>query len=155
MEVKMDVSAGVLALESGFVHGVPGPKGDKGEKGDPGEPGPKGDKGDAGPVGAQGPQGEQGLQGEKGDKGDKGDTGSAGAAASINGVNALTLSANGGVSASQSGSTLTLSVSGTFAGEAAANSAAQTPGSSLLRNSRLLSADTDPTVNGEINWTYG
>lgn len=149
MEVKMDVSAGVLALEGGFVHGVPGPKGDKGEKGDPG---PKGDKGDAGAVGAQGPQGEQGLQGERGDKGDKGDTG---AAASINGVNALTLTGNGGVSAAQSGSTLTLSVTGTFAGEAAANSAAQTPGTSLLRNSRLLSADTDPTVNGEINWTYG
>lgn len=31
----------------------------------------------------------------------------------------------------------------------------QSPGTSLLRNSKLVSSDTNPTVNGEINWTYG
>jgi len=30
----------------------------------------------------------------------------------------------------------------------------QTPGSSCLRNTKLVSADTNPSVNGEINWTY-
>lgn len=43
---------------------------------------------------------------------------------------------------------------GTFAGQVAANSSAQTPDTSLLRNSRLVSADTAPTVNGEICWKY-
>lgn len=43
---------------------------------------------------------------------------------------------------------------GTFAGQVVANSSGQTPGTSLLRNSKLVSADTNPTVNGEINWTY-
>ena len=75
--------------------------------------------------------------------------------ATINGVNALTISGNGGVDATQNGSTLILTVSGTFAGQAAAASSAQTTGTSLLRNSKIVSADTDPTVNGEINWTYG
>lgn len=31
----------------------------------------------------------------------------------------------------------------------------QTPDTSLLRNSKLVTADTNPTVNGEICWTYG
>lgn len=100
-------------------------------------------------VGSQGPTGPAGPAGANGQDG------AAGANATINGVNALTIAGNGGVSASQSGSTLNLSVSGTFAGQAVANSAGQTPGTSLLRNSKLVSADTDPTVNGEINWTYG
>lgn len=43
---------------------------------------------------------------------------------------------------------------GTFAGPVVANSSGQTPGVSLLRNSKLVSADTNPTVNGEIFWTY-
>ena len=30
----------------------------------------------------------------------------------------------------------------------------QTPSSSLLRNTRLVSSDTNPSVNGEICWTY-
>lgn len=84
----------------------------------------------------------------------KGDPGPAGAAATINGVNALNIAAGNGINATQSGSTLTLSVAGTFAGQVVANSSGQTPGTSLLRNSRLVSADTNPTVNGEINWTY-
>ena len=129
----------------------------KGEKGDTGPQGPKGDTGDTGP---QGPKGDTGAQGPKGDKGDTGPqgpagaNGAAGANATINGVNALTISGNGGVSASQSGSTLNLSVSGTFAGQVVANSAGQTPGTMLVRNSKLVSAEETPTVNGEICWVY-
>ena len=44
---------------------------------------------------------------------------------------------------------------GTFAGAVVANSAGQDPGTSLVRNSRLVAEDTTPTVNGEIFWTYG
>lgn len=45
---------------------------------------------------------------------------------------------------------------GTFTGTVkAAGEGYQAPGTSLLRNSRLVSADTTPTVNGEIFWTYG
>lgn len=43
---------------------------------------------------------------------------------------------------------------GTFAGAVKANASGQTPGTSLLRNSKLVSAETNPTVNGEIYWTY-
>ena len=43
---------------------------------------------------------------------------------------------------------------GTLAGQVVANGSGQTPGASPLRNSRLVSADTNPTVNGEICWTY-
>ena len=99
----------------------------------------------------KGPKGDQGIQGIQGPKGD---TGPAGANATINGVNALTIAAGNGISASQSGNTLNLSVAGTFAGQVVANSSGQTHGTSLLRNSKLVSADTNPTVNGEICWTY-
>lgn len=43
---------------------------------------------------------------------------------------------------------------GTFAGQVVANSSGQAVGTSLLRNSKLVSAETNPTVNGEICWTY-
>lgn len=43
---------------------------------------------------------------------------------------------------------------GTFAGKVVANASGQDVGTSLLRNSKLVSADTNPTVNGEICWTY-
>lgn len=43
---------------------------------------------------------------------------------------------------------------GTFAGQVAANTSAQTPGNYLLRNSKLVSAESTPTVNGEICWLY-
>lgn len=52
----------------------------------------------------------------------------------------------------QAASTIT---AGTFAGAVVANSSGQTYSTSLLRNSKLVSAETNPTVNGEINWTYG
>lgn len=62
--------------------------------------------------------------------------------------------ANIGAAASshkQDASTIT---AGTFAGQVVANSSGQTPTTSLLRNSSLVSAETNPTVNGEICWTY-
>ena len=43
---------------------------------------------------------------------------------------------------------------GTFAGQVVANSSGQDAATSLLRNSKLASSETDPTVNGEINWAY-
>lgn len=43
---------------------------------------------------------------------------------------------------------------GTFGGQVVANSSGQAVGTSLLRNSKIVSADTNPTVNGEICWTY-
>lgn len=43
---------------------------------------------------------------------------------------------------------------GTFAGQVIANSSSQAASTSLLRNSKLVSTDTNPTVNGEICWTY-
>lgn len=43
---------------------------------------------------------------------------------------------------------------GTFAGQVVANSSGQTPNASLLRNSKLVTTETNPTVNGEICWVY-
>ena len=45
---------------------------------------------------------------------------------------------------------------GTFSGTVkAAGEGYQDPSTYMLRNTRLASADTTPTVNGEICWTYG
>lgn len=44
---------------------------------------------------------------------------------------------------------------GTFTGTIKAGSSYQSYSTSLLRNSKLVSTDTTPTVNGEICWTYG
>ena len=52
---------------------------------------------------------------------------------------------------SQSASSIT---AGTFAGEVIANSSGQTYSTYCLRNTRLASSDTNPTVNGQICWTY-
>lgn len=52
---------------------------------------------------------------------------------------------------SQAASTIS---AGTFAGQVVANSSGQTPGTSLLRNSKLVNTETNPTVNGEIVWNY-
>lgn len=43
---------------------------------------------------------------------------------------------------------------GTFNGAVVANSSGQTPATSLLRNSKLVATETNPTVNGEICWQY-
>ena len=169
--------------ETGQWVGIPalaGPKGEKGEKGEQGIQGVQGPKGDTGATGPQGPKGDTGAtgavgpQGPKGEKGDPGDTGpqgpagangAAGANATINGVNALTITTGTGLSGSQSGDTYTLSLAshnqaastitaGTFAGQVVANASGQTPGTMLVRNSKLVSAEETPTVNGEICWVY-
>lgn len=45
---------------------------------------------------------------------------------------------------------------GTFTGTVKAGGASyESPTTYLLRNTRLASSDTTPTVNGEICWTYG
>lgn len=44
---------------------------------------------------------------------------------------------------------------GTFAGQVVANASGQAPGTSLVRNSKLVATEETPTVNGEIFWTYG
>lgn len=44
---------------------------------------------------------------------------------------------------------------GTFTGTIKAGNSYQSYSTSLLRNSKLVSSDTTPSVNGEINWTYG
>ena len=51
----------------------------------------------------------------------------------------------------QAASTIT---AGTFAGQVVANSGGETYSTYCLRNQRLASSDTNPTVNGEICWTY-
>lgn len=51
----------------------------------------------------------------------------------------------------QSASTIT---AGTFTGEVIANAEAQTPATSLLRNSKLVAAETNPENEGEIIWVY-
>ena len=61
------------------------------------------------------------------------------------------LSGKAASSHNQSASTIT---AGTFAGQVVANSSGQAVGTSLLRNSKLVSTETNPTVNGEICWTY-
>lgn len=44
---------------------------------------------------------------------------------------------------------------GTFTGTVKAGSSGESYSTYLLRNTRLASSDTTPTVNGEICWTYG
>jgi len=44
---------------------------------------------------------------------------------------------------------------GTFAGQVVANSSGQAPGTSLIRNSKIVSEEATPTVNGEIFWVRG
>lgn len=51
----------------------------------------------------------------------------------------------------QAASTIT---AGTFAGQVVANSSGQSYSTYCLRNTRLASSDTNPTVNGQICWTY-
>lgn len=43
---------------------------------------------------------------------------------------------------------------GSFNGYVSAGDYYQTPSTSLLRNSKLVSTETDATYNGEIFWTY-
>lgn len=41
---------------------------------------------------------------------------------------------------------------GTFGGQVAANAAGQTPSAFVLRNSKIVLADENPTIEGEIVW---
>lgn len=68
----------------------------------------------------------------------------------INNIN-TSISGKANSSHSQAASTIT---GGTFAGTMYAHSSYQTPGTSLIRNSKLVTSETNPTVNGEINWVY-
>lgn len=43
---------------------------------------------------------------------------------------------------------------GTFAGQVIANASGQSPSVSCVRNSKLVSAETNPTIEGEFCWTY-
>lgn len=43
---------------------------------------------------------------------------------------------------------------GTFAGQVVAESSNQTPSTMLIRNSKLVSTETNPSNNGEICWLY-
>lgn len=52
----------------------------------------------------------------------------------------------------QAASTIT---GGTFAGQVVAKAGYQAPGTSLLRNTKLVASETTPTNEGEIFWTYG
>ena len=61
------------------------------------------------------------------------------------------LSSKAASSHSQAASTIT---AGTFAGAVIAQTSTQTPTTSLLRNSKLVSTATNPSNNGEICWTY-
>lgn len=89
-----------------------GAQGETGETGPQGPQGPQGEQGETGPQGEQGPQGLQGPPGEDGAPGAQGPQGPAGQSATINGVNALTLTAVGGITGNQSGSTYTIDGSG-------------------------------------------
>ena len=150
-------------------------KGEKGEKGDTGATGPQGPKGDTGDTGAQGPQGATGPQGTAG-RGvssmtcDSGSnlwtvTYTDGTSDSVTGPSIPALSSS--VSSTSTATAATSSAvkqaydlanaampksGGTFTGAAYALSGAGT--AAQLRNTALYAAETDPTVNGQINWTY-
>lgn len=124
------------------------------------------------------------LKGAKGDKGDKGDTGPAGSDATVtvdtamsststnpvqNKVVYTALSGKSDTGHKHAASDITSGTfaaaripslaaskisAGTFAGQVVAGSSYQTPGTALLRNQALVSSETYPTVNGQINWQY-
>lgn len=48
----------------------------------------------------------------------------------------------------------TISIDGTFGAGVQAASYDQSPSAMLIRNSQIVSTDTNPTNNGEICWTY-
>lgn len=117
--------------------GEPGERGEQGPQGVPGDIGPAGADGKNGatftpsvdpdgnlswtndsglknpePVNIKGPKGDTGEKGDTGPAGQDGAQGAAGRDATINGVNALTLTATGGIKGQQSGDTYTLDGSG-------------------------------------------
>ena len=113
-----------------------------------GDKGAKGDKGDKGDTGAQGPKG------EKGDGVPALETANNARFLRNDGTWQTVTPANIGAAASSHNQAASTITAGTFAGQVVANASGQSPSVSCLRNGKLVSADTDPTVNGEINWTY-
>ena len=140
--------------------------------------GPQGPKGDTGETGPQGRAGQDGAAGEDG----RGVTYIAytsvenkwifgfsdGASQLVSGpaipaVSASLNSASDSTAASSSAVRLVYNLAatamqragGTFTGTIKAGGSYQSYSTSLLRNSKLVSSDTTPSVNGEINWTYG
>ena len=143
--------------------------------------GPQGAKGDTGATGATGPAGADGADGEDG----RGITGvsyssstnkwtisySDGSSVQITGPaiptqlselaedtthRIVTDTEISGWNTAKSQAAAAMPKSGgTFTGTIKAGSSYQNYSTSLLRNSKLVSSDTTPSVNGEINWTYG
>ena len=156
--------------------GADGAQGPQGPKGDPGETGPQG------PAGADGAQGPQGPAGPAG-RGITGVTYSSatnkwtisysdGSSEQVEGpaiptqLSQLTEDAShrtvtdtdksGWNTAKTQAAAAMPKSGGTFTGTVKAGGASyESPTTYLLRNTRLASSDTTPTVNGEICWTYG
>lgn len=101
-----------------------------GPQGPQGETGPQGPQGIQGPAGATGAQGPRGLQGEPGPAGATGAAGPKGDPATINGVNALTLTTDETIQATQDAETMTLGIASGLASQSiiATNSYEQSDG---------------------------
>ena len=110
------------------------PRGEKGEKGDTGAQGPQGEKGD---TGAQGPQGE---------KGDPGPQGEPGSDATVTFATSISTNTDTAVTPNLLKQALNRT---TFANSADTNYTTY-----MVRGMSLNSAETNPTVNGTIAWTY-
>lgn len=164
--------------------GIQGPPGQDGEPGATGPEGPQGPKGDTGETGPQGPAGQDGADGATGPAG-RGITGvsyssstnkwtisySDGSSEQITGpaiptkLSELTedtthrtvtdTEVSGWDTAKSQAAAAMPKSGGTFTGTIKSGSSYQSYSTSLLRNSKLVSSDTTPSVNGEINWTYG
>lgn len=164
--------------------GIQGPPGQDGEPGATGPEGPQGPKGDPGETGPQGPAGQDGVDGATGPAG-RGITGvsysgstnkwtisySDGSSEQITGPaiptqlselaedtthRTVTDTEVSGWNAAKSQAAAAMPKSGgTFTGTIKAGGSYQSYSTYLLRNTRLASSDTTPTVNGEISWTYG
>ena len=164
--------------------GIQGPPGQDGEPGATGPEGPQGPKGDPGETGPQGPAGQDGVDGATGPAG-RGITGvsyssstnkwtisySDGSSEQITGPaiptqlselaedsshRTVTDTEVSGWNTAKSQAAAAMPKSGgTFTGTIKAGSSYQSYSTSLMRNSKLVSSDTTPSVNGEINWTYG
>lgn len=166
----------IYSETSGWVNNGPlqGAKGDTGPAGPKGEQGEKGDKGDAGATGATGPQGPKGDDGAAGAKGDKGDTGATGpqgpkgadGATPVKGVDYFTeadkaeIAEDAAALVDVSGKQTKITASGVLVGDGNGGVSAAVAGTDYIATTNitmqtLVSAETNPTQNGQINWVYG